>query len=142
VLKPGGIHRIVVPDFEKSCRAYIAHISSCDENSDELNNHDSYIATLLEQSVRKEAHGTSKQNSLRRFLENLILGDARRRGETHQWMYDKINLKSKLLKVGYEEVYVQEYNSSLIPNWIEYGLDVNEKGNQYRPQSLYVEALK
>ncbi len=142
VLKPGGIHRIVVPDFRKACRAYIAHISSCETNPEESDNHDSYIATLLEQSVRREASGTSQQNSLRRFVENLILGDARRRGETHQWMYDRINLKSKLINIGYKEVHVQNYNTSLIPNWTEYGLDVDEKGNQYKPESLYVEALK
>jgi len=142
VLKPGGIHRIVVPDLEKACRAYIAHMSSCETNPDESDNHDSYIATLLEQSVRREAHGTSQQNSLRRLFENLVLGDARRRGETHQWMYDKINLKAKLINIGYKEAYVQDYNTSLIPNWTAYGLDVDEEGNQYRPESLYVEALK
>jgi SAM-dependent methyltransferase len=142
VLRPGGIHRIVVPDLEKACRDYIAHIVYCETNPVESNNHDSYIATLLEQSVRKEASGTSQQNPLRRFIENLILGDARRRGETHQWMYDRINLKAKLINIGYNEVHVQDYNTSLIPNWTEYGLDIDEKGNQYKPKSLYVEALK
>jgi SAM-dependent methyltransferase len=140
VLKPGGIHRIVVPDFEKACRAYIAHIESCDKQPIESRNHDSYIALLLEQSVRKEAFGTSQQKSLRRFFENLILGDARRRGETHQWMYDRINLKALLIDLGYKEVRVQDYNTSLIPNWTEYGLDIDENGNQYKPESLYVEA--
>jgi len=142
VLKPGGIHRIAVPDLEKACRAYIAHILSCEAEPDESDDHDSFIATLLEQSVRKEAFGTSQQNSWRRFVENLILGDARRRGETHQWMYDRINLKAKLINIGYKEVNLQAYNTSLIPNWVEYGLDVDEKGNQYKPESLYVEALK
>jgi SAM-dependent methyltransferase len=142
VLKPGGIHRIVVPDLEKACKAYIAHISSCETNPDESENHDSYIATLFEQSVRKEARGISQQNSLRRFIENLVLGDARRRGETHQWMYDKINLRAKLINIGYKETHVQSYNTSLIPDWAEYGLDVDEKGNQFRPDSMYVEALK
>ena len=142
VLKPGGVHRIVVPDLEKACIAYISHISTCEFNPDESDNHDSYIATLLEQSVRKEAFGTSQQNSLRRFVENFILGDARRRGETHQWMYDRINLKAKLINIGYKEVNVQDYNTSLIQNWTEYGLDIDEKGNQYKPESLYVEALK
>ncbi len=142
VLKPGGIHRIVVPDLEKSCMAYISHISACETNPDNSDNHDSYIAALLEQSVRREAFGTSRQNPFRRFTENLILGDARRRGETHQWMYDRINLKVKLTNIGYKEIHIQNYNTSLIQNWTEYGLDVDEKGNQYKPESLYVEALK
>ena len=142
VLKPGGIHRIVVPDFEKASKAYIAHIASCEANPIESDNHDSYIAQLLEQSVRREASGTSQQNSLRRFFENLVLGDARRRGETHQWMYDRINLRSKLINIGYNEVHVQDYDTSLIPNWNEYGLDLDESGDQYKPESLYIEARK
>jgi SAM-dependent methyltransferase len=142
VLKPGGIHRIVVPDFEKTCRAYVAHIESCEEDPIESDNHDSYIARLLEQSVRKEASGTSKQNSLRRAIENLVLGDARERGETHQWMYDRINLRVKLLNAGYKELQVQDYNTSLIRDWVHYRLDVDKDGQQYKPESLYVEALK
>lgn len=142
VLKPGGIHRIVVPDFEKACRRYIRHIASCEENQAESCNHDSYIATLLEQSVRREAHSTSQQSFIRRLAENVVLGDARRRGETHQWMYDRINLRAKLTEVGYDEVHVQDYNRSLIPDWPEYGLDVDHEGKQYKPGSLYMEATK
>ncbi|MBA7537598.1 hypothetical protein ES705_29867 [subsurface metagenome] len=142
VLKPGGINRIVVPDFEKACREYISHISTCETNPYESDNHDSYIAKLLEQSVRREAFGTSQQNPLRRYIEKVILGDARRRGETHQWMYDRINLKAILINLGYKEVHIQEYNTSLFANWNEYGLDIDENGNQYKPESLYVEAVK
>ncbi len=142
VLKSGGIHRIVVPDLEKVCRNYILHIAFCEINPDESNSHDIYIARLLQQSVQKEAFGTSQQAPLRRFFENLFLGGARQRGETHQWMYDRINLKSKLLNIGYKEVYIQDYNTSLIPDWNEYALDIDDKGNQYKPESLYVEALK
>lgn len=142
VLKPGGIHRIVVPDLEKVCRAYITHISSCETNLDESENHDAYIAAILEQSVRKEAYGTSQQNLLLRFVENLILGDARRKGETHQWMYDRFNLKTKLINIGYKEVEIKDCDSSLIPNWAKFELDVNEQGNEYKTDSMYVEALK
>lgn len=142
VLKPGGTHRIVVPDFEAAAKAYVTHLSACDSNKDEARKHDSYIGALIEQSVRKEAFGTSQQNSLRRFIENLVLGDARRRGETHQWMYDRISLKEKLLSAGYNEVYVQDFNTSRIPDWRRYALDVDNSGGQYKPGSLYVEAVK
>jgi predicted SAM-dependent methyltransferase len=142
VLKPGGIHRIVVPDFEKGCKSYLSHIASCDINPDKADDHDSYIATLIEQSVRREADGTSHQRALRRFIENRVLGDARQRGETHQWMYDRINLKTKLINAGYTAVHVQNYHTSLIPNWTEYGLDIDERGNQIQPGSLYIEAIK
>lgn len=142
VLKHGGIQRIVVPDFEIACRSYLDHIASSESNPDEVSKHDYYIATLLEQSIRKEAFGTSRQNTLRRFIENLVLGDARKRGETHQWMYDKINLKAKLIAAGYREVHLQNFDTSLIPNWLEYALDIDITGKEYKPDSLYVEARK
>lgn len=142
VLKPGGIQRIVVPDFEKACRDYLSHISFCETNPEDSNKHDTYIALLIEQSVRKEAFGTSQQKHFRRFIENVFLGDSRRRGENHQWMYDRINLKDILLNLGYKEVLLQAYNRSIIPKWDEYGLDLDEYGNQYKADSLYIEAIK
>ena len=142
VLKPGGIHRIVVPDLQKACKAYIEHITVCENNPNEANNHDSYIAAIIEQCVRKESFGTRQQKPFRKFIENIVLGDARKRGETHQWMYDKINLNKLLTDLGYKEFCVQKYNRSLIPNWNEYALDTDEYGNQYKPESIYVEAIK
>jgi len=142
ILKPAGIHRIVVPDFEAICRAYIAHIESCEKNMPQAVNHDNYISEILEMSVRKNAYGTSKQKPVRRFVENLILGDARRRGETHQWAYDRFSLRAKLSRLGYKEVVIQKYNRSSVPNWDSYGLDVDENGNPHQPGSLFVEASK
>lgn len=142
VLKPGGIHRIVIPDLEVICNAYISHIRLCDRQPEECDNHDAYVAPLIEQSVRREANGTSQQSLLRRSLENRLLGDARSRGETHQWMYDRVSLKAKAIKLGYKDVFVQSYNTSLISNWADYGLDVKQNGEQYKPGSLYVEAVK
>jgi len=142
VLKPEGIHRIVVPDFEALCRAYVSHFDACDMSSGECHRHDSQLFPILEQSVRREASGTSHQGRVRRLLENRILGDARRRGETHQWMYDRINLREKAIAAGYKAVQLQSYTSSLIPGWIDYGLDVDEHGRQYKPGSLYMEAVK
>ena len=142
VLKPGGIHRIVVPDLEVICSAYMSHIRRCEEHPEECENHDAFVAPMIEQAVRRESYGTSQQSPLRRFLENRLLGDARSRGETHQWMYDRINLKAKAIRLGYKEVVVQTYDRSFIPNWADYGLDIDEHGGQYKPDSLYIEAVK
>lgn len=142
VLKPGGVHRIVVPDFEMKVRSYVAHLDACEADPDEQKRHDQYVSTILEQSVRREAHGTSQQSPARRRMENLLLGDARRRGHTHQWMYDRFNLSAILLDLGYREVTRQTYDTSLIPNWNAYGLDLDDEGNQYRTDSLYIEAVK
>lgn len=142
VLRPGGVHRIVVPDFEMKCRSYVEHLDAAEGDPVEEEKHDRYVSGILEQSVRREAHGTSQQGSARRRLENLLLGDARRRGHTHQWMYDRINLRAKLLSVGYSEVVRQQYDTSLIPDWNDYGLDLDDAGRQYRTDSLYMEAVK
>lgn len=143
VLKPGGIHRMVVPDLEQICRKYLTHLQECEVDPEKSGNHENYIAELIEQSVRREAFGTGTKKPSRRFLENCLLGDARRRGETHQWMYDRINMRHKLLHdVGYSAVHLQQYDTSLVPGWNDYGLDVDCDGNQYKPDSLYVEAVK
>lgn len=143
VLNQGGILRVVVPDFERYCRAYLAHIAACErEGGAEIECHDSYLEPMLLMSVRREAYGTSQQKPLRRFIENLFLGDSRRRGENHQWMYDRFNLEALLRNNGFSEVTVQSFNTSLIPGWVELGLDHNMDGEEYKPESLYVEAVK
>lgn len=142
VLKPGGIHRIVVPDLEEACQRYLAHMAVCEGNPDEAQQHDNYVAAIIEQCVRSEAGGTSRQNPLRRRVENLVLGTARQRGETHQWMYDRINLPALLMNCGYREVHLQSYDTSLIPEWNKYGLDTKADGTEYKVESMYVEAVK
>jgi SAM-dependent methyltransferase len=142
VLKPGGIHRIVVPDLEKLCRGYLTHLQECDQNAELWEQHDARIADMIEQMVRREALGTSLQKPLRRAIEKLVLGDARRRGETHQWMYDRINLSALLRRVGYKQVDIFTFDTSNIPNWNDYGLDQKTGGQEYEPSSLYIEAIK
>lgn len=142
VLIPGGIIRIVVPDLELLIKRYLDHIQKCDDNVDEVAKHDEYIDPILEQSVRREAVGTKKQNKIRRYIENLILGDARQRGETHQWMYDRHNLSSLLLQCGYNDIKIMTYTTSEIPNWQSYELDTDDEGNPHKKDSLYIEAKK
>lgn len=144
VLKPGGVHRIVVPDLEHAARAYIANLEreASGAAAGQDPDHDEHVAVLLEQSVRRHAHGTAQQRPLRRWVENLVLGDARKRGETHQWMYDRINLAASLMRRGYRRVERRDHRSSEIPQWEQYGLDIDERGDEYRPGSLYMEAMK
>ena len=142
VLKPGGIQRIVVPDLEFACREYIEHLALCESNIEQEARHDDYVERILEQCVRRESYGTSQQRPLRRFLENLLLGDARKKGETHQWMYDRANLAALLRSQGYRNVQLQTYQTSLSPGWRQYGLDLDEQGEEYKPHSLYVEGQK
>jgi SAM-dependent methyltransferase len=142
VLKPGGIHRIVVPDFEYLCKKYVEHLNLCNHLKDEISMHDSYIGQIIEQCVRKESYGSSQQPFIRRWFENIILGDARARGETHQWMYDRVNLYYLLSLNGFHDIKIKNYDTSEIYDWNNYRLDITEDGKQYKPGSLYIEAKK
>lgn len=142
VLKPGGVHRVVVPDLEALCRSYVEDLDACVAAKAPADAHDQRVAALFEQSVRREAHGTSQQPRLRRWVENRLLGDARKRGHTHQWMYDRVNLATLLRGLGYSEVRHVDYRTSAIPDWSGYGLDAEGPGREYRPGSLYMEAIK
>lgn len=142
VLKPGGIIRVVVPDFESACRSYLQDIDRCTSEPRAAASHENYVAAVLEQSVRREAAGAAGGSGVGRLVEQVVLGDARRRGETHQWMYDRISLPYILAELGFHEVTVESFASSRIPDWHAIGLDRNEDGGEYKPDSLYVEGKK
>lgn len=141
VLKPDGVIRIVVPDFEQRCRRYVAALDRAEAgetNSDEVNE---LVERIIGQAVRKEASGTSRQRPALRLIENVLLGDARKRGETHQWEYDSVTLGSLLRDEGFTEVTKVNFLTSRIPRWQETGLDT-QNGAEYKPGSLYMEGIK
>lgn len=142
VLVPGGIHRIAVPDMEYLCRAYLEHVGLVEENPSLMVHHDRHISVIIEQMVRKKAYGTSQQPFVLKWLENTILGDARNRGETHQWMYDRFNLSHLLDENGFRNIEVLGFNKSSIPDWESFGLETTEDGSEYKPNTLYLEAVK
>ena len=141
-LRPGGIHRVVVPDLEAPCRRYLAHLDSCTNHPELAGEHDRYVSVIIEQMVRREATGTRQQPPVRRFLESLVLGDARRRGETHQWMYDRVNLCAALADAGFSNIRTVDCRTSAIPGWDRIDLDRLDTGEEYIAGSLYMEATK
>lgn len=142
VLKPGGVHRIVVPDFEELCRRYLTHLLACASDPNLRVDHDRYVGDIVFQMVMREAPGTSQQPPVRRFVENLLLGSAQRRGQTHRWMYDYVNLSDVLLRAGFRHITRHSFQTSGIPTWTDIGLDQDAEGGEYKPGSLYVEAIK
>jgi SAM-dependent methyltransferase len=140
VLKPGGIHRIVVPDLEKAVRLYVEHLDACRAGT--ASGHDEIVSMLVWQMVQKEAHGTARQPPFRRWIENRVLGDARRRGQSHQWMYDEVNLREVLEAAGFVRIRRMAYDHSDVPEWGQIGLDLNDRGQEYKPESMYIEASR
>lgn len=142
VLKPGGIHRIVVPDLELQARAYLASLEKAldDPAPSHADEHEERVTEMIEQLVRREAHGSSTKPPGRRRAENLLLGDARKRGETHQWMWDRVSLPRELVAAGFSDPRILTNTDSQIPDWRGYRLDEEPDGSEYKPGSLYVEA--
>lgn len=142
VLKPGGIHRVVVPDFELACRKYLSHVELSIIDPTARERHDKVVADVIEQMVRREASGTSLQRPVRRRIENILLGDARRRGETHRWMYDRVSLPLLLERARFQSVAIVDAVTSAIPGWDEIDLDRTRDGTKRRGNSVYVEAVR
>lgn len=140
-LKPDGTVRIVVPDLHSDVLAYLDSFERS-KVSDAWKAHDQHVAKLIEQSVRREAAGSLRQPPVRRKIENFLLGDARKRGETHQWCYDIVNLGALLHETGFRDIKQHRFDTSRIPRWSEYELDVGVGGEEHRKGSLYVEGVK
>lgn len=139
VLRPGGRHRVCVPDLEQLARAYLASLEAARAAGPRgWDRHDASVAELYEQSVRKDAWATAGRRGAAAAAERVVLGDARRRGETHQWMYDEVNLGAVLAEAGFVDVRRRAWNDSAIPGWMASGLEVGD-GGEYRPGSLYLE---
>lgn len=72
----------------------------------------------------------------------LQLGRFRRQGEIHQWMYDSYSLARLLREVGFANPQPCAATQSRIPNWPAYCLDNEPDGSTYKPDSLFMEAIK
>jgi SAM-dependent methyltransferase len=74
--------------------------------------------------------------------ESLQVGRFRRQGEVHQWMYDGYSLARLLQECGFSSPQRRAAAESCIPHWAQYCLDNEPDGSAYKPDSLYMEAIK
>lgn len=70
------------------------------------------------------------------------IGRFRQCGEVHQWMYDRYSLKILLKKCGFEQILQRSASESYHSTWTDFNLDTEPDGSVYKPDSLYMEALK
>ena len=75
-------------------------------------------------------------------FNSLKIGRFRQGGEIHQWMYDRYSLSRLLIKSGFEDIANRTADESYVINWSTYNLDTEPDGSIYKPDSLYMEALK
>jgi hypothetical protein len=72
----------------------------------------------------------------------LQLGRFRLQGEIHQWMYDRYSLALLLEEVGFQNIIQQSAFESIIEDWSQFYLDTEPDSTIYKPDSLYMEAVK
>jgi SAM-dependent methyltransferase len=95
---------------------------------------------LRDPNYRREAF-------LKRFLRStdyqaLQIGRFRQGGEVHQWMYDRYSLAKLLEDYGFQQIVQRTATESYIPNWVDFNLDTELDGSVYKPDSLFMEAIK
>jgi SAM-dependent methyltransferase len=92
--------------------------------------------------------GAVLRNKLARTLlskedyEALQTGRFRSQGEIHQWMYDGYSLRRVLKECGFISPQRCAAAESRIPDWARYCLDTEPDGSIYKPDSLFMEAMK
>lgn len=89
VLKPGGVCRVVVPDLERICRAYLQALETADGSGDAAAYRDHRWMTieLLDQMVRTESGGLMRKTlAAGDFNRDFVAG---RMGEQFRDYYDQ-----------------------------------------------------
>lgn len=103
--------------------------------------------SLLKQIYRFVRYPAYRQELLLKLLlgkgySALQIGRFRQSGEVHQWMYDRYSLALLLEKCGLENIIQRTAAESYIPDWASFNLDTELDGTVYKPDSLYMEAIK
>jgi SAM-dependent methyltransferase len=76
------------------------------------------------------------------IYEAFRIGRFRRQGEVHHWMYDAYSLGQLLQRVGFCNPQRRAAAESQVSSWAEYNLDSEPDGITYKPDSLFMEAVK
>ncbi len=87
--------------------------------------------------ARMLVHALAGAAAAAAFEEGLF----RNSGEIHQWMYDRYSLQRALERAGFRDIRVCTAQTSRIPQFAEYELDVID-GRVRKPDSLFMEAIK
>jgi predicted SAM-dependent methyltransferase len=92
--------------------------------------------------LRAVARGIIESVQFWKPARALCIGYFRLNGQVHQWMYDRYSLAKLLERAGFRDSVQQSAIGSLIPGWREYNLDTWPSGAVYKPDSLFMEAVR
>lgn len=70
------------------------------------------------------------------------VGIFRKSGEVHRRMYDRYSLARALEHAGFQEPEKRVAAESSIPGWVGFCLDTEPDGSVYKPDSLFMEAMR
>ncbi len=70
------------------------------------------------------------------------IGKYRSEGEIHQWMYDRYSINRIFISNNLRSGKQQKAYESYVENWGSYHLDNLDDDSAYKPDSLYMEAIK
>jgi predicted SAM-dependent methyltransferase len=105
-----------------------------------------YVWHRLKDIQRRSSTAARRERRIARLLgaeyELLKLGRFRRSGEVHQWMYDSYSLSRVLTAAGFVAPRQVQATESLIADWRRFCLDADTNGQTYKPDSLFMEAIK
>ena len=101
----------------------------------------------LRKTYRLIRDSARRREALLRFIlkdeyDTLQMGRFRKGGEIHQWMYDNYSLGALLTDCGFIKVITRNAKESYLPEWQSYTLDTEPDGSTYKPDSLFMEAIK
>jgi SAM-dependent methyltransferase len=96
------------------------------------------LRTIVSQLLPKDL----LPKTLERLYTALKIGYYRQNGEVHQWMYDRYSLSIMLKNCGLEQVVQRTAKDSYFDHWASFNLDTESDGKIYKPDSLFMEAVK
>lgn len=108
---------------------------------------DSKAKVLLKHMYRFCRYASYRKNLLYKLLlgkeyYTWQIGQFRQSGEIHQWMYDRYSLALMLEQCGLKNIVQRSPTESYIPEWTSFNLDTEPDGTVYKPDSLFMEAIK
>ena len=118
VLKPDGIYRIVAPDLLVIAKKYsfVAENFDVESKVQDLNELNDIASDMFEQMIPVYPKHWETRPFLLQIILRMMIGDTRRSGDAHTWMYTSTELSWLALnKCRYKSAIKANFNTSTSP---------------------------